>query len=274
MQIEIHTPEYPLRNFVKSIICYTGYTAESKYEVLLPDGNTQLVIELDGNKRVANNAGLPSDDFESYKKSWVTGLQTFPVTYLSEKNATTISVQFEAGGLYALFNIPCHEFQNKFVDASLIASNEFKILREKILEKHTIKEKIRVIEIHLEAKIVRATDDLQLSNYIIKQMCYNNYSLAQVTDQINLSKKHIIQKFKTQIGTTPKQYQRVFRFKRSLELINASSSISQCDVAYKCNYYDQAHFINDFRTLSFKSPSEYLKIEKVYYHVLPLNNLR
>ena len=113
MNLEIFQPSYPLNLYIKSIICYENYSGESSYESVLPILNDQLIIELDGNDRLYNHIDLKKDHFAHVNRSWLVGLQSKPITYISEKNAHVISVQFQNGGLHAFFNIPSDEFKNR-----------------------------------------------------------------------------------------------------------------------------------------------------------------
>lgn len=274
MNLEIFQPSYPLSLYIKSIICYENYSGESPYESVLPILNDQLIIELDGNDRLYNHSDLKTDHFANVNRSWLVGLQSKPITYISEKNANVISVQFQNGGLYTFFNIPSDEFQNKIIDSSLILPHVFDLLREQIAEQKSLKDKIKVLRVYFENQIKTPPNRLLMAKFIIQNMCIHNHSLSQLSQSLGYSQKHLIHIFKNQIGVTPKQFQKRFRFNSAIDLLHLPNRISYTDIALRCNYFDQAHFINNFKDFALKSPTEYSKIKKDYPHVLPLNSLR
>lgn len=79
-------------------------------------------------------------------------------------------------------------------------------------------------------------------------------TIGGVTGQIALSQKRFIQVFHEEVGMTPKLFCRVRRFRR----IHRAGRVDWAQTALDCGYYDQAHFINDFRAFSGLSPTAYL----------------
>ena len=83
-------------------------------------------------------------------------------------------------------------------------------------------------------------------------------AVSQVADQLGLSHKHFIDCFRAQVGLTPKRFCRVRRFQRALAGIGAGGAVDWAQLACACGYFDQAHFIHDFRAFSGLKPSAYL----------------
>ena len=79
-----------------------------------------------------------------------------------------------------------------------------------------------------------------------------------MTEQIGLSPKRFIQVFRDETGFTPKVFCRIRRFQQALELMEDARSSNGPSVALDCGYFDQAHFIHDFRAFSGINPSAYL----------------
>ncbi|HVN03907.1 MAG TPA: helix-turn-helix domain-containing protein, partial [Bryobacteraceae bacterium] len=96
------------------------------------------------------------------------------------------------------------------------------------------------------------------------------HTIADVTGQIGLSAKRFIQVFHDQVGLTPKLFCRVRRFQRVLRTINQGRTIAWADVAADCGYFDQAHFIRDFRDFSGINPSAYVTQRTEHLNHVPL----
>lgn len=64
------------------------------------------------------------------------------------------------------------------------------------------------------------------------------------------------QRFRSQVGLTPKAAARVLRFNRAMTLLNQPGHRSLSSIALACGYFDQAHFNRDFRVLAGCSPRQ------------------
>jgi AraC-like DNA-binding protein len=131
-------------------------------------------------------------------------------------------------------------------------------IREQLLESPSPEAKARVLENALLAANVTperhpavafALDEFRASPETQK--------IADVTGRIGLSPRRFIDPFRNEIGLTPKLFCRVRRFQKVLRQISAGGAVNWTDVALKCGYFDQAHFIHDFRCFSGINPSSY-----------------
>jgi transcriptional regulator GlxA family with amidase domain len=89
-----------------------------------------------------------------------------------------------------------------------------------------------------------------------------NHPISAVTDQVGLSDRRFIQLFSQHVGLTPKLFCRVQRFQRVLRNIVSTAAydsvIDWPQIALTCGYFDQAHFIHDFRAFSGINPTTYV----------------
>ncbi len=88
----------------------------------------------------------------------------------------------------------------------------------------------------------------------------NNLSVNEICKEQNISRKHLNELSKKYIGVSPKSLSSLNRLQRILKSIGTSSYENLTDVAYQAYYFDQAHFINDFKKLTNLKPSEYAKL--------------
>jgi AraC-like DNA-binding protein len=109
-----------------------------------------------------------------------------------------------------------------------------------------------------EAQLVDPSEpDLvqQVAAYIVDRS-----GQARVDDlafQAGMSARQLRRLFVEQIGLTPKHFCRVIRFQHSLARMRETGRGDLTNVALDCGYYDQAHFINEFREFSGFSPTEF-----------------
>lgn len=89
--------------------------------------------------------------------------------------------------------------------------------------------------------------------YIMK----NQGVVAAATDlQTGVSPRQLRRLFNQYVGTSPKTFSKIVRFQHILNAKPSQQSLRQNPLFYDVGYYDQAHFIKDFKTLYGVTPTE------------------
>ena len=166
---------------------------------------------------------------------------------------------FKPGGAFPFFKQPAGELQDTDVSLDVFWGAEAGYLREGLLEARTPEAKFCVFERALLARIVKPLERHPAVRFAVDsfQRCPHR-AISCVTDQIGLSERRFIQVFAEQVGLTPKLFCRVKRFQKVLRRVTGSESIDWTQIALSCGYFDQAHFIHDFRAFSGINPSSYV----------------
>ncbi len=81
-------------------------------------------------------------------------------------------------------------------------------------------------------------------------------SIKQICEVTGMSKSSIERHFLEKIGLTPKMYSRIIRFNKVYQTLQTGDYEKWQDVVYQYNFYDQAHFIKDFKNFFNYTPSE------------------
>ena len=85
---------------------------------------------------------------------------------------------------------------------------------------------------------------------------HGDVRIEDIAAQAGISARQLLRLFVAQTGVTPKQLCRVLRFRRSVQRLQRDTDCAR--FALECGYYDQAHWINEFRELSGYTPGQYL----------------
>jgi AraC-like DNA-binding protein len=106
---------------------------------------------------------------------------------------------------------------------------------------------IRSREIH-EPAVFSVISSVIRSNGLAK--------IPELAAQSFLSTRQFERKFLAFSGFSPKLFSRIIRFHSALnEYGNKDKSLTE--IAYECGYYDQSHFIHDFKAFSGEHPKTY-----------------
>jgi AraC-like DNA-binding protein len=145
-------------------------------------------------------------------------------------------------------------------------------LRERLLEAKSAAAKFRILEQTLLSRAKAPLLRHPAVDFAIKEFVRVPHArtIADVTAQSALSPRRFIRIFADQVGLTPKLFCRVRRFQEVLRTIQSRQEVDWADVAVACGYYDQPHFIADFKAFSGLNPTAYLRIRGEHLNHVPL----
>jgi AraC-like DNA-binding protein len=79
--------------------------------------------------------------------------------------------------------------------------------------------------------------------------------IAWLADEIGWSRSHLVDRFRREVGLSPKRFARVARFRSAFDRIATATSLAT--VAAECGYADQSHLTHEFREMAGETPSSY-----------------
>lgn len=268
-----HIPKPPLNEFVELFWLYDGFSPRAhKKERLMPNGSLELVINLkDDEARIYDRHNLEKCD--RLPGTLLCGPQSSFFVIDTAEQDSVMGIHFKPGGAFPFFSLPVDELRDQHVSLGDLWGREASLLREQLLEAAAPKEKFQVLERCLLAQAFKPLEPHRAVGCALGLFRNINAApaIADVSDYIGISSRRFIQLFSNQVGLTPKLFCRVRRFQQILQLIHKGGEVDWVDLAAGCGYFDQAHFIHDFRAFSGMSPSTYLARKTEHLNHVPVH---
>src|SRR5262249_42585924 len=106
-------------------------------------------------------------------------------------------------------------------------------------------------ELLIHQALVR-TYDLKLIQTAAKLLhrTKGEYRIAELADYCEVSVRQLERGFRHVIGTSPKVFARTLRFQEAQRRLMFDPDADLTALAYECGYFDQAHFIKDFKAFA------------------------
>jgi AraC-like DNA-binding protein len=263
MNFHHHIPSPPLSHFISLMWFGDDYVVPHALERVLPTGEMALIINLWENRTRVYHADDPRK-CNTFEGSIVVGAYSAFTVIDTDEQRATAGVVFRPGGAFPFLGLPAGELQDANASLSdLWGRQAASDLREQLLSACSPEAKFKILE---RTFLNRINAPLEPTHPAVSFAVQNFRSRPQrpvsaVTEQIGLSDRRFIQLFSQQVGLTPKLFCRVQRFQqvlRNIASFAANSVIDWPQIALNCGYFDQAHFIHDFRAFSGINPTTYV----------------
>ena len=240
MIIEYRKPSEALAPFVDHL--WEKQVDESgiipyEIETIFPEDQAVLTYSF-GKEYYRSHAN--TSDFKSINGIQLEGLHQAPNFYKHQPGIHIFGVKFRAGGLYPFLTSTVAATNNQSTDAN----NIFSMLPE-LNSSMNFNERCEQIEAFLLTHLI----DKQAKKYIKLLMW-----LDELESETTASYKTLSRLFQEVIGISPKEYVQIKRVNQSLALFASSKDIKSQDLADQLGYYDSAHFINEFKKYTGKTP--------------------
>lgn len=235
---------------------------DAQRQRIIPDGCIEMAFILgDDIKRYTSENG-----FILQPRAMVLGQTVEPFYIEPTGYVNTFAIRFYPYGFANFVTIPLQNLANKETPIELLfGENTAKELEQKIIQATDSRQRIEIMENFLLDKlndkttidkIVKMTIDALLST---KGSAPINTILKE-----DLSKRRQLErKFIKQIGVSPKQLGKVIRLQTALKMLLNNKTENLTNIAYESEYYDQAHFIKDFKEFTGINPKEFLRNENM-----------
>lgn len=169
-----------------------------------------------------------------------------------------ISVRFNPWGAYHFFEPPVSELADQLVSAEDLWGRVVGELEEGLAEAGSIRERVTLVERFLLEQLERhqKRNVESLVREVWKRK--GQVKMAALCQELGLTERTLQRDFRNAIGMSPKGFARLTRFLHACAVLRRAGQISLTQVAYECGYYDQAHFIDDFKAFSGMTPGQFL----------------
>lgn len=250
MKFEKIIPTDRLKPYIKYLVVSESH-AENVYKVL---PSTSLVIGFQYKGRLANING---DKELSLATAGITGISDSFKLFKNSTDTGTILVYFTEIGLTYFTSCPANELFNQSVSLqSIFNKNKVNDTEEKLTFATTDNQRIRIVEHFLLSQLT----DIQSDKLIIEavKLIYSSKGTIKIKDlneKLFISQSPFEKRFRKLVGTTPKKFASIVRFQSVLNDLNNIKSLTE--VCYENNFFDQAHFIKDFKQYTGDTPETF-----------------
>lgn len=260
MHFRIILPNGILKEYIRYYwIMESDGIEEDMTERVIPTGNIQIMFHY-GKPFIMESPEKPKIIQPSCILS---GMSTKWMDVTTNGNTGVFAVTFKTYGACHFFRFPLTEIEDIHVSLSDIYSCEIRTIEQKMGTLSSIEEKVKVVEDFLISKFTTVTSNdeklLRTGVDLIKKS-KGRMTSAILSENLSVTSKTLERKFSSYLGKTPKQIIKLIRFQEVFNELQYTKNPDLTDLTYKYGYYDQSHFIKEFKLCSGLTPTDFLNL--------------
>jgi AraC-like DNA-binding protein len=249
VKLEKHFPTERLKPYIRYYVVSEN-ELENEYKVF---PSTGLVL---GFQYQGQLASVQNNRLNTLAAAGITGMTDSYRVFKNSAGIGTILVYFTETGFAHFAAHPVHELFNLSLSLDeLFTKAEVEAVQEKLVLATTDKHRIKTVEQFLLAHL----RDLDADKLVIAavKLIYEtkgDIRIKELNEKLVISQSPFEKRFRKVVGTTPKKFASIVRFNTVLNNLNAKTLTQIC---YENNFFDQAHFIKDFKRYTGDTPENF-----------------
>jgi AraC-like DNA-binding protein len=279
-----------LRDSVLGYFASEGFLPKPLHERHLPSLEVAIVLNFAAPHRIID----PSDPRRAteHRRAWVVALQRRHQLREACGARDFVVIRLTPIGAQMLLRTPMHLLTDRTLALEEIDRGFARLLTAYAEGTHDWAARFSIIENIVAERLASAPHPPTglLHSWRALQNPADHLDLARLPAEFGCSRRHLIAQFHTFFGMAPKMIARTRRFSLAVAAINrlmrrdplsypqgkpyldfqaasgvrpaAKTAMRWADLALNCGYYDQSHFINEFRSFSGLTPLEFLRLTR------------
>lgn len=254
-----HPVSLVLQPFVKYYYSLKGSSGE--FFETHPQGTLDLIF-----------GDMTGNEFLGEKKKKVTSNTRIGMFAQQEKhfdlyvgpNTRFYGIAFYPEGFYKILNFPLGEMVDFIWDLTDFLPKSFQFLAEQVLECDSDECAIQKMEAFFLQEFQKANAIVEPFDkllHLIRQK-HGALSVEEMTKHLFVSRRTLNRLFADRLGIRPKSYSSIVRFQKAILNYYARPDFGWSAISYDTGYYDQNHFIKDFRRYTGKTPTLFLDADR------------
>lgn len=252
MKAERYLPSAILRPFVKTYMVLES--VDGMVNRVLPDTSIVMAFIFNGKVSIENNG-----EAKALQSSMLTGIRKSARLINYSKNTAALLVIFNDAGAAAFVREPLHElYSDSFPLYNFVGRQSLQDVEGQLCEVENNEKRIAIVEGFLIEMLREIPAETILKEAVKRiQFARGAVRIKDVIKDLPMSVDVFEKKFRHVVGVGPKQFAGIVRLRNIIDNYTPDSSLTSA--AYDGGYFDQSHFIRDFKAFTGLSPKEFFK---------------
>src|ERR1017187_6968753 len=194
--------------------------------------------------------------------SVVCGVQTHKFSHLLKGESRVFGIKFRPGGFRPFYRAPVSDLADRIIPAHRVFGKDLKALDHSLRSSGKERGTVEGANAFFQARQPQTDPAIVLASQLVDRILQTP-KIKKVDDLVlsaGMCKRSLQRLFSEYVGVSPKWVIRRYRLHDLIEKFNAGGEPDWPQLALELGYFDQAHLINDFKSIVGHSPTEYQKL--------------
>lgn len=254
-------PHPVLRGLVARYVGYAQRDVSLGVHRGLPSRYVTLVISLDRPIRIT---GMPRPtEAPANLRAFVGGMHVGPALIAQDDYQTGIHLELDPLGTEALLGTPAADLSGYVVDLADLGQPRLATLADRLAEADGWSRRFAILDDVLGSAVGGRGGPAPEVGFAWRRMlgAGGRVRVDSLAREVGWSRRHLGERFRREVGLSPKQAARVLRFERAIDTLRTKPSLELAQLAVECGYHDQSHLTNEWRALAGCSPRTWIAEE-------------
>lgn len=216
-------------------------------------------LELDYMYRVVSD-GCIDILFEQRKphEQYITGFSTKYLEYNLSKAFDYVGIRFLPTGFPAMYDISAQALCNRFLPLQEVQADLHQKLSKAVEQSMSLERAANIFNAIFQ-EIMRDQGPFEIDQRLLNAMhaIMEGRGGTNISElDVGVSERQLRRLFEFYFGESPKTFAKIIRFQNILGAKPSSESLKQNKIFYNEGYYDQAHFIKEFKAFYGVTPGK------------------
>lgn len=239
---------------IKSIWRLSEFDLLERKEIILPKGTVEIIFNFSDKINYHN----PSLQITTQLPAvFVNGINFKPFELAKSGYQEFIGIQINSIGLKLLFNTSVREINNRVYKGEDIC-RELDVLADKLFYNQTFSQQVEILLTWIRKKISTSKYlyAINRANQLLSLSCHDNLTVKNLCEKICLSDRQLRRFSIEWLGMNTEEFISYNKYLHALHLLHAST-LNLTEIGLEAGYYDQSHFIREFRSYTGMTPKQY-----------------
>jgi len=254
-RVVLAVPEGPLAAQVEAVWASEAFDCFEEEEIL-PRSRTEVLFCLGDRHWLRDRSGLDGD--RAFETSFVSGLQRRPLHVRSPATTCMAGIRLKPAGVAAFLRDTPSGIADEVIELDGVLGSQVEALREQVAGTRDLRRRALLLAAAVTRRLESApgpSDAVRLALEAIGAS-RGGVGIRELVRSTGRSHRWLTERFRAEIGLTPKAYARLVRFEAAYEEICRLDRVRWAELALDAGYYDQSHLVRDFRELAGATPTE------------------